>query len=194
MRTQSFFALVALAMLPGCVTPLPSGTEVTRFHVEQPIARETVAIRAANPEAQGSLEYRRYEAILAEALTGAGFTVVDAPDAAIVASFDVSRDTRYEPGRSSPVSIGIGGGSFGRRTGIGIGTSFGLGGSPGGEIDFARLAVRLARTETDEPIWEGSAERAFDPADETPAAVVQRLADALFQDFPGESGQTITVE
>jgi hypothetical protein len=53
-----------------------------------------------------------------------------------------------------------------------------------------RLIVRIERRSDGTVIWEGRAETG---AAADPAASVQRLAAALFRDFPGASGRTITV-
>ena len=69
--------------------------------------------------------------------------------------------------------------------------------APAGVTDvLTRLTVQLRRRSDASVIWEGRAESiAHDgtPAAQPPAAV-QRLAAAMFQGFPGRSGEIITVK
>lgn len=187
-------ALAALSLTAACTTPAQRGTEVTRFHLDQPVPAQAINIEPADPEHGNSLEYRQYASIVAQRLATLGFTETALEEAEMIAVVDVERGTREEVARRSPFTIGIGGGSFGRRTGVGVGTSFGIGGSRGGEVDVTELSVALKRRSEGTVVWEGTATRATRPGETDPASIVQMLAEALFQDFPGESGRTITVE
>ncbi len=187
-------AIAGLALVAACTTPSQRGTEVTRFHLGQVIPAQAVNLEPADSEREPSLEYQQYAAIVAQQLAGIGFTETSLEEAEMVAVVDVQRGTREEVARRSPFSIGIGGGSFGRRTGVGIGTSFGIGGSRGGEVNVTELSVALKRRSEGTVVWEGTATRVTAPGAESPAAIVSTLAAALFQGFPGESGRTITVE
>lgn len=191
MRTS---ALAAIAFVGACATPSQRGTEVTRFHLGQVIPAQAINMEPGDPDQENSLEFRQYEAIVANQLANLGFTQAALEEAEMIAVINVERGTREEVARRSPFSIGIGGGTFGRRTGIGLGTSFGIGGSPGGEVIVTELSVALKRRSEGTVIWEGTATRITQPGAESPAAIVETLAAALFQDFPGESGRTITVE
>ena len=62
-------------------------------------------------------------------------------------------------------------------------------------IVTTQLEVRIQRRSDATVAWEGRADlesRADSPL-ASPAAAVDRLAEALFRDFPGESGQTMRV-
>ena len=63
-------------------------------------------------------------------------------------------------------------------------------------LQILLLAVQIKRRSEGTVIWEGRAETAA--AAGTPAAdpttTVRTLAAALFKDFPGKSGQTVTVK
>ncbi|MGP1282306.1 MAG: DUF4136 domain-containing protein [Parasphingopyxis sp.] len=187
-------ALAALALVAACATPSQRGTEVTRFHLGQAIPAQAINVEPADPERADSLEFRQYAAIVAQQLATIGFTETSLEEAEMIAVMNVERGTRAEVARRSPFTIGIGGGSFGRRTGVGVGTSFGVGGSRGGEVDVTELSVALKRRSEGTIVWEGTATRATEPGAESPATIVEMLAAALFQGFPGESGRTITVE
>ena len=190
----AYVALLAgLGLTAACQTG-PSGTEVTRFHLGEPIPAQGVTIEPADPAEENSLEFRTYAGIVAAELARHGFTQVGLEESEMVVVVDVARGVEYEPARRSPVSVGVGGGSFGGNVGVGVGTSFGIGGSRGGEVTVTQLEVKLKRRSEGTVIWEGRAVRATQPGAADPAEVVRRLAAALFQDFPGESGRTITVE
>jgi hypothetical protein len=65
----------------------------------------------------------------------------------------------------------------------------------GGESAMSELSVRIQRRSDATVAWEGRAQlqgaAPASPAER--AALVDRLAEALFRDFPGESGRTIRV-
>jgi hypothetical protein len=169
--------------------------EVTRFHLGQPIARSTIAVEAANASLTNTPEYRTYEDIVARQLARLGWTVVPNVGASEqVAIVGVEQGMGEGPPRRSPVTIGIGGGTGGWRGGVGGGVALGVGGGGPRAIAFTSLEVRLKRRSDGSVIWEGRG-RSQVPARSPlaqPQAAVGRIADALFRDFPGESGRTIT--
>lgn len=186
-------ALALLGLAAACSTT-QRGTEVTRFHLEEPIAAQAINIEPADPADANSLEFQTYAEIVGAELARLGFNRTPLDEAEMIAVVNVVRDTRIEAARRSPVSIGIGGGSYGGGGGVGVGVSTGVGGSRGGEVTVTMLDVKLKRRSEGTIVWEGRAVRPDQPEDTDRAAVVARLAAALFQDFPGESGSTITVE
>ncbi|MCA1748426.1 MAG: DUF4136 domain-containing protein [Parasphingopyxis sp.] len=187
-------ALALLGLAAACSTTTPRGTEVTRFHLGEPIAAQAITIEPANEADANSLEFQTYADIVATELARIGFNRASPEEAEMIAVVDVVRDTRIAAARRSPISIGIGGGSYGGGGGVGLGVSTGVGGSRGNEITVTMLDVKLKRRSEGTIVWEGRALRPDQPEDADRAAVVARLASALFQDFPGESGRTITVE
>jgi len=190
-------ALLGSALaLAGCAAQAPE-TRVTRFHLGQPIARGEIAVEPRDPAAAKGLESQAYAAAVASELARQGFTL--APGVAkseLVAIVDASRGTRAMYQERSPVSVGIGGGSFGGNVGIGGGVSFPIGKGKTREIIGTELAVQIKRRSDGTVIWEGRAmmeARSGTPYAE-PSAAAAKLAAALFQGFPGESGRTITVK
>ena len=173
-----------------------SGVQATRFHLNQPIAASTVAIEPLDPAMASSLEFRTNADAVARQLTRLGWTVETAPGRSErIARVDV-RQGSFEALRTrSPVSVGIGGGTGGWSSGVGGGISFPLGGRGGGAVVGTMMEGRITRRSDGTNIWEGRAEtraRADSPSAD-PAVAVERLADALFGDFPGESGRTIRI-
>jgi hypothetical protein len=196
MRKLAVVTLGALA-LAGCATK--PATQVTRFHLNQPIARGQIVVEPMVAAERNSLEFRNYASIVGAELARLGFA--EAPGLAPseqVAALMVERGSRETLARSSGVSIGLGGGSFGRRSGVGVGggVSFPIGGNRPQEVVMTRLTVQIKRRSEGTVIWEGRAETAAKSSapEAQPAAAVQRLASALFRDFPGPSGRTIAVK
>src|SRR5438067_2092309 len=120
--------------------------EVTRFHLGQPIARSTVAVEAANPGLTSTPEFRTYQDIVGRQLTRLGWTVVNTVgQSEQVAVVDVRQEMRAGPPRRPPVTIGLGGGTGGWRSGVGGGVAFGVGGGGARAIASTALEVRLKR-------------------------------------------------
>lgn len=176
--------LIASALLAGSAQAAPP-VQVTRFSAAHDVARAPATPESPTP----SLEQRRYEDAVGRQLARLGFGPEEKPRYSY--SVEVSRETRTAPVRRSPVTIGIGGGSGGFGGGVGMGASFGLGGNRSREATATRLFVQLRERDGGKVVWEGRAQTESRPSDN---AVVDRLAAALFKDFPGESGRTITVK
>jgi hypothetical protein len=191
-------AILLAASLAGCATTDTggaggrSGMEVTRYHLGNPIARGQIAIEAADPRDTATPEFGVYSGIVGRQLAQLGWTVVNAvPNSEQVAIVGVSRGSR-ETYKRPPVTIGIGGGTGGWHSGVGGGASFGVGGGAR-EVVGTLLDVRIKRRSDGTVFWQGQAsiEVPAASADAQPAVTVEKLAAALFRDFPGESGRTI---
>jgi Domain of unknown function (DUF4136) len=188
MLARALLISTALA-LGGCAASIPP-VQVTRFHLGTEIARGPVAPVVL----ENSLERAAYDAAVARELARLGFAAGGA-DARYTFSSEVTRDTRAAAPKRSPISIGVGGGTGGYGGGVGAGVSFGLGGNKSSEIILTRLSVQLRERGGKGVVWEGRAETeapASAPASQ-PGLAADKLATALFKDFPGESGRTITV-
>lgn len=187
--------LAATVSLAGCVASIPP-VEVTRFHINPQLTAGTAMIEPVGGGDSQGLEFRTYAAAVARELATLGLTESRDVKTPYVVAVDFGRDTREELATRSPVTIGIGGGSFGRGGGIGLGTSFGIGGSNRPrEVIVTRLAVQIRKRADKAVIWEGRAQTeapARAPSAQ-PGLAADKLAAALFKGFPGVSGQTITV-
>jgi hypothetical protein len=188
--------LGAALALAGCAAQAPE-TRVTRFHLGQPIARGEIAVEPRDPTMAQTIEFRTYADAVAAELTRAGFRV--APGVAkseLVAVVDVARGSRGMLQERSPFSVGIGGGSFGGGVGVGGGVSFPIGKGKTREVIGTELGVQIKRRSDGTVVWEGRAqtEARSDTPYAEPAAAIAKLAAALFQGFPGESGRTVTVK
>lgn len=196
-RKGALAALGAALMLSGCATAL-SSVDVTRFHGNDVARAGTVSIVPADARDAGSLEFRTTASAVAAALRRTGFTVLDegASGAAFRALVTVRRET-IQPGeqRRSPVSVGVGGSTGSYGSGLGLGIGIDLSGKPKPTV-ATQLRVQLRRASDDTAIWEGRAETSAkegSPAAQ-PGMAAGKLADALFQNFPGPSGITTKVQ
>jgi hypothetical protein len=192
-------ALSALAFVAGCATDdMVTGASVTRFHLGQPIARGPIAVESVDPREASSLEFAQISASVARELARLGWTVVPNNASEQVAMVSLSQQSR-EAERRSGIGIGGGTGGYGRRGGVGVGIGGGVaipvGGRGSNLVVGSQLGVRIQRRSDATVAWEGRAQmeaRAGTPL-ASRAAAADRLAAALFRDFPGESGRTIRV-
>jgi Domain of unknown function (DUF4136) len=193
-------AVLGLAVaLAGCATTTgPAPVDVTRFHLGQPIARGDIAVEPFVTQDPNSPEYRTYADAVARQLAAQGWNVVaTVGQSEQVALVGFEQHSFQGPPKRGPVSIGLGGGTGGYRGGgVGAGVGFNLGGGRGSQLTDTMLQIRIKRRSDGTVFWEGRAEaqtRADRPEGQ-PAAVADRLAAALFRDFPGQSGETIRVK
>lgn len=200
MKSNTLFAHALIAgtvfALAGCAsTDMP--TQVTRFHLGQPIAPAQITVEPRNPTLARDLEFQGYARVVQGELARKGFAA--APNLAkseLVAVIEVNRHWQPVGGPRSPLTIGLGGGSFGGGFGIGGGVSLPVGKSRQRMDVVTELSIQLKRRSEGTVFWEGRAQTAA--RDGTPQAApesaVAHLAEAMFRDFPGPSGQTITVK
>lgn len=202
-NASRFAALLAAALLAGCAMDIgggaPTGASVTRFHLGQPIARGRIAVEPSDPADANSLEFEQIGRSVERELARLGWQVDartgDTEQVAVVRVEQAAREGRRGGGLS--VGLGVGGGSWGRRGGVGVGVggSVPVAGFRPGQLVSTLLSVRIQRRSDATVAWEGRAEmeaRAGTPQAGR-AAAADRLAEALFRDFPGESGRTIRI-
>ena len=195
MRHTPFLFAIALA-LAGCTTTKPV-TEVTRFHLGQPIPSDAIAVVPGAGMDGKSLEFRTYAGTVEVALGGAGFRpAADDGRTAYFGVLSVTQETRPGVPKSSPFRIGIGGSTGGYGGGVGAGVTVPVGASRTGDVKLNTVGLQIKRRSDNTMVWEGkaSSER---PADDPGAALtiaVPELTRALLADFPGISGQTVKVK
>jgi hypothetical protein len=207
MRHLSVALLGAAALvLGGCATAVPP-VEVTRFHTNAvagwaPGTRYAIAtapLDAPEPAAPGagmpSLEWNSYRAAVDQQLQRQGLVAAGAGERApLLVRISFDRANQLAEGRRSPVSVGVGGSTGSYGSGVGLGVGINLGGGPKRMADL-QLSVRIDDAASGRALWEGRALTAVPvkaPANQ-PSLAAAKLAEALFKDFPGESGRTITV-
>lgn len=189
----------ALALpLAACATTAPP-VEVTRFHIGNPARSGTIAVEEMPGNPDVSLEFRTYADAVAQEWQRAGFTPVatGAPsDYVALVSFRRGFRPSGVDRSGRPVSVGVGGGvGSGGYSGLGLGIGINLSGKPK-DIVSTELQVQLRRRADSQTIWEGRAmtEAKQGTAAAQPAMAAQKLAAALIQGYPGESGRTMIVK
>lgn len=190
------FAVAAALMATACATNDRFAADVTRFHLNQPVARGAVFVTPLNPVDAQSLEFRTYSAAVADQLRAIGFTPVQSgAQAEMIAVIDYGQTTRQGLAERSPISIGIGGGTFGRHLGVGLGTTFGVGKGRSNDVAINMLALQLKRRSDQSVVWEGRAisEARAGSANASLGTAIPLLARALLTGYPGPSGRTVRV-
>ncbi len=196
---RPILAALAVLALPACAGTYTGPVEVTRFVTDQPAAlgQGTITLtfpeEIANPGVRGAFA----EAVSRE-LSQLGYTVVmDETAARQSAAIRTSRNeiAAAEDGRRGPVDVGVGGstGTFG--SGVGLGVGINLGGGDDGPNVVTELSVRIS-DELGESLWEGRAQHPISvDSDYANIEISARtLAAALFRDFPGGNGETMTLD
>lgn len=184
--------------LSACVAPV-GPVEVTRFHVPELAApgNVTIAVEPAQGNDGASIEFRTYAAAVQRELARIGYSELPfaAPGSRQVAAVSVERRS-FQPARGrSPVSVGLGGGTGSFGSGVGLGIGFDLSGPPAEQVE-TRLAVTIRDRQSGRTLWEGRsafAVKAGSPLAESHLGAA-KMAEALFRDFPGNSGETILVK
>lgn len=191
-------AAIGFASLSACVAPI-GPVEVTRFHVPDTsqLGQGTIAVEPAEGENGNSLEFRTYAGAVARELQRIGYTELAAGSANSNQVAILALDRRvYRLGRDgSPVSVGVGGSTGSYGSGVGVGIGLNLSGPPPEQTE-TRISIAIRGRETGQNLWEGRA--AFTVKSSSPLAGSQlgaaKMAEALFRDFPGQSGETILVK
>lgn len=189
-------ALVLLAVaLAGCVAPV-GPVEVVRFHRAGagPLAPATIMVAPAPGMDGASLEWRSYAAAVGQELQRLGYVETAAATSAQVAIVGLAREASPSGATDRPVTVGIGAGTDGHAAGVGLGIGIGLSGPAPAQV-VTRLSVSIRDRASQQVVWEGRA--SFTVRASSPMAGTQlgapRLAQALFRDFPGRSGETVLV-
>ncbi|WP_336987343.1 DUF4136 domain-containing protein [Altererythrobacter aquiaggeris] len=193
------FAAAALcaATLSACVTPV-GPVQVTRFVADDAraqLATGTIAVINAPGPGTGTLEVQSYKSAVARELVRLGYTEVGAADGSQIAEVRVERFAERDGRRRGPVSVGVGGSTGSYGSGVGMGVGINLGGGSGEQI-ATELGVVIRDRATGQSVWEGRA--SFVVGEKSPLASTQlgaaAMAQALFAEFPGNDGETVSVE
>lgn len=187
--------LSAALALTGCVTPV-GPVEVTRFHAADValLGKGTISVEPASGTDGNSLEWQTYRAAVVRQLTTLGYAEASPGAGAQVAYLKLTRST-FKPGRSSPVSVGLGGstGTYGSGVGLGLGINL----SPGPKEQVTtELAVSIRERAGGAVLWEGRASFTVGTASPLAATALAapKMSEALFLNFPGTSGETIEIK
>lgn len=194
-RTLSI-AILAAALLSGCATSIrPGPVDVTRFHLGTPIAGDSIAVEPLTGFAGIGPEDQMYIGAVSAELAKLGFTPGGTDGSPFIAAVAYKHESHGSMRTPPPVTIGLGGGSYGggRRGGVGVGGGVGIPiGGKTVQVIATELTVQIKRRSDNTIVWEGRA--VTEEAGMQPTDTAARLAKALFKGFPGESGITITVK
>lgn len=201
-------APLTLLALGGCTQTFDA--KVARFAALPPPAQgETFVVQPADPKLQGGLEFQTYARLVAQRLEQYGYRQASNAGAAnLLVTLDYSVDNGRERITSTP---GFGGG-FGPWGGVGWGRWgwydpwWGPGWGPGWgggwgagwgndirsyTVFNSQLRMEINRTQDGQRVFEGTA-RATSRSDDLPY-LVPNLVEAMFTNFPGNSGETVTI-
>ena len=171
---------------------------VTRFHAPElaALGKGTIAVEPVQGLDPASLEWQTFRDAVIRQLVQMGYSeAATGTPSAQVAELRLSRET-FQPDRAgSPVSVGIGGSTGSYGSGLGVGIGLNLSPKPSAQVETLLSVIIKDRAST-KSLWEGRASFAVSvksPLAETGLAA-PKLATALFQGFPGTSGETIEVK
>ncbi len=204
-------ALVAMMLAAVAACTAPFNADVSRFQSQLPApAGQTFTVVADNPDLSGGLEFAQYAGLVAKHLVKLGYTQASDPSSAnLIVRFDYGVDNGRERIRSSMSRYydpWFGGpyGGFGPYGGYG--RFGGFYGGPwrygyydpyfdGGVNSFtvytSGIKLKIDRAADGERLFEGKAQ-ALSTSNRL-QYLVPNLVDAMFTDFPGNSGETVRI-
>ena len=179
--------------------PIAGPIEVTRFH--QPatlsqLGQTTIFVESAPGQDAGALELAPYKAAVARELVKIGYRETARDQAVHIAQIRLERITSQPTPKRGPITVGMGGGTGGYRSRVGLGIGINLGGTKSSQQIITQLAVNIREISTNEALWEGRAD--FSIGIDSPLAPNEEnaaiMADALFREFPGNNGESVNVK
>jgi hypothetical protein len=184
-------AALAAVVLSGCATN--SGIEVTRFHLNQPIAADSIELVPQPGVDPNGLEFRNHAAVVANDLAVHGFRAPERPGVSgYIGVLRAEQSSQFLQGNSSRATVGIGGATGGSNFRVGGNMQVPVGGRDN-VVRVNTLSLQMRRRSESTTVWEGRAvEQAAGNA--TLTSAVPRLSRAMLKDFPGPSGQTVRVQ
>ncbi|MBC7519550.1 MAG: DUF4136 domain-containing protein [Sandarakinorhabdus sp.] len=198
MRRLSFTALPIAAMLALSACSNTTYADVVRFHSNQPITRGTLAIVPAGASMADSLEFRTHAETVAVQMRRVGYsTGLPLSQVQFVATIDVtqadSQGNVTRPGVTVGGGVGVpigGNASMGANVAVPVGSS-----RRNPALRSTTLSVQIRSAADRANIWEGRAtkEANANDAGANAANAVPMLAEALFRDFPGNTGAATRV-
>lgn len=208
-RARLAAAAMLLMALAACATPFKA--DVSRFQSQLPAPTgQSFAVVSDNPKLAGGLEFSQYASLVSDRMAKLGYTPVDDPaKATMVVRFDYGVDSGRERVRSTGFSrspfwnpwYGYGPyGFYGRsRMGFGWGGPWRYGWyDPFFDDDIqsytiytSGISLKIDRTADGQRLFEGKAEAAS--SSNRLQYLVPNLVEAMFTNFPGNSGETVRI-
>lgn len=205
-----------LAGLAACATPF--NANVTRFQTQLPAPQgQSFAVVADDPALSGGLEFSQYAAYVSQQMQRLGYSPASSPDnATLLVRFDYGVDRGRERVRRTGFSdpfyspwygyspfgyrgLGRGGFGYGRYPGFyrggpwayGFHDPFFDGGIDSYTVYTSGIDLKIDRRADGQRLFEGKAE-ALSTSNRL-QYLVPNLVDAMFTDFPGDSGRTVRI-
>jgi hypothetical protein len=194
--------LALVAGLAACTSP-SFKADVSRFAVPLPAPQgQTFAVVPEDPKLAGGLEFATYANAVAAEMTELGYARAASPESAdMLVRFDYRVDNGRERVRTDPNGFGAFGPAWGPWGGWGGGFGrWGYGfndpffGGPNVRsytVYTSAIDLKIDRKADGQRLFEGKAE-AVSRSNRLPR-LVPNLVDALFTDFPGNSGETVRI-
>ena len=193
-----------LVGLAACASPFRA--DVSRFQTQLPAPQgQSFYVVADDPALAGGLEFAQYADLVEAQMRQLGYTEAASPESAnLLVRFDYGVDKGRERVRStgfrdpfySPWYGGYRGGYYGPRYGRGWGYGFydpWFGGQDvtSYTVYTSGIEMKIDRTAGGERLFEGKAE-ALSTSNRL-QYLVPNLVEAMFTDFPGNSGETVRI-
>ena len=194
--------LALAAGLAACSSPSLKA-DVSRFENQMPAPQgQTFAVVAEDPALAGGLEFSLYADQVGSQLSKLGYAQAASPEnATLLVRFDYGVDNGRERVRSNNVGaydpfFGPWGGfrGYGYRRGYAFGFYDPFLAGPtvrSYTVYTSGIDLKIDSTESGERLFEGKAQ-AVSRSNRLPQ-LVPNLVDALFTDFPGNSGETLRI-
>ncbi|VWX49629.1 Lipoprotein transmembrane [Novosphingobium sp. 9U] len=205
---------VLLVALAACTNTFRA--DVSRFQSQLPApAGQTFAVVADDPQMAGGIEFSQYARLVEARLAQKGYTPAASPEQAqLLVRFDYGVDK----GRERVRSTGFGGGYGGWGPWYGYGGGFGRGGYWGGRgfggwgggpwrygwydpffdngvesytVYTSGVSLKIDRRADGARLFEGKAEAVS--SSNRLQYLVPNLVEAMFTNFPGNSGETMRI-
>ena len=207
MLKRLFVAVMVVGALAGCATKKYVTSDVTRFHtLAASLSDQTFAIVAVNPDQEQSLAFHQFADVINGRLSAMGmrqYTGTDGPnnaDYVVTLEYGISGpspDVRTRGYGGPRVSMAYG--YWGHRWGYGF--AYDPFWDDGNYVDTRQMFVRRVElyvyrgatynSNHKERVFEGRAVSTGLNGQIEP--VMPYMLDAIFKDFPGTSGRTMTV-
>jgi len=176
--------------------------DVSRFQAQLPAPQgQTFAVVPEDPALAGGLEFALYADLVADEMTKLGYKEAQTPETAnLLVRFDYDVDNGRERVRSTGIAADPFFGPWGgyRVRGFRRGYAFGfydpwLAGPEvrSYTIYTSDIEMKIDNTATGERLFEGEAQAVS--RSNRLQALVPNLVDAMFTDFPGNSGETLRI-
>lgn len=176
--------------------------DVSRFQTQLPAPQgQTFAVVAEDPALAGGIEFSQYADLVAEEMAQLGYVEAASPESAnLLVQFDYGVDNGRERVRTTGIHADPFFSPWGRFGGYGFRRGYAFGfydpWLAGPEVRSytvytSDIEMKIDNTATGERLFEGSAQAVS--RSNRLQKLVPNLVDALFTDFPGNSGETLRI-